>query len=91
MNAKRRKALLIIVDRLGKLDELRDEIREQLQDVLDEEQEALDNMPESLQNGDRGQRMLEGIDAMQDVIGELDLMFVATLQEQLYELTGAEV
>ena len=89
MNAKRRKTLQDIVDRLGKLDELREEIREQLQDVLDEEQEALDNIPENLQGSDRAQQMLEYVDNMQDVIGELDLMFVANLQEQLYEVTEA--
>lgn len=36
----------------------------ELQEVRDEEQAKFDNMPESLQDGDRGQRMQEGIDAL---------------------------
>ncbi len=86
MNAKRRKARAAVITKLEALDSLREEIREQLQEVMDEEQEALDNMPESLQESDRGQQMLEHIDAMQDVIGELDLIDLAGLQGQLQEV-----
>ena len=47
--------------------------------MRDEEQDAFDNMPESFQNGERGEAMTEAIDklsehcdALQTVSGELD-------------------
>lgn len=86
MNKIRRKALAGIINNLEALDNLRSAIREQLQEVMDEEQEALDNMPESLQESERGQQMQEYIDAMQDVIGELDLIDLEELQDNLREI-----
>lgn len=87
MNAKRRKALAAIITKLEELDSLREEIQEQLQEVMDEEQDALGNMPESLHESDRGQQMQEYIDTMQDVIGELDLIDVEALQDNLRGVT----
>lgn len=87
MNKIRRKTLAQIVAKLEALDNLREEIREQLQEVMDEEQEALDNMPESLQESDRGQQMQDYIDTMQDVIGELDLIDLESLRDNLQEVT----
>lgn len=86
MNAKRRKALAGIITWLEELDSLREEIREQLQEVIDEEQEALDNMPESLQESERGQQMQEYIDTMENVTGELDLIDIESLTDQLREI-----
>lgn len=51
-------------------------VKEALQDVLNEEQEAYDNLPEGLQESDRGQQMQEYIDALEGVVdslGELDI------------------
>lgn len=86
MNAKRRKALAAIITRLEELDSMREEIREQLAAVRDEEQEALENMPESLQESDRGQQMQEYIDTMENVTGELDLIDIESLIDQLREI-----
>jgi len=44
-----------------------------LSEVRDEEQEAFDNLPESLQSGEKGQAMSEAADCMEsahDSIGE---------------------
>lgn len=86
MNAQRRKALKAIIEQLEALDELRETIREQLSDIQDEEQAALDNMPESLQESERGQQMDDYIATMQDVTGELDLIDVSGLIDQLQEI-----
>lgn len=43
-----------------------------LQYVLDEEQEAYDNMPESLQSSERGDNSQSAIDALDTAIGELE-------------------
>lgn len=60
MNKVRRQDLAEIFDTL-------DEAISQLGDVRDEEQEALDNLPESFQESPRGEAMQEAIDAMDAV------------------------
>ena len=88
MNKTRRKELANIVTMLEELDALREEIRERLADVLDEEQEALDNLPESLQESERGEQMQEYIDTMENVTGELDLLDIEDLADQLRDICG---
>ncbi len=86
MNAKRRKDLKAIITRLELLEQLRQEIRDELYEVLDQEQEALDNLPESLQESERGQQMQEYIEAMENVHDELDCMEIEELTDQLREI-----
>jgi transcriptional/translational regulatory protein YebC/TACO1 len=86
MNKIRRKELANIVAKLEELDALREEIRERLSDILDDEQECLDNMPESLQESERGEQMQEYIDAMENVTGELDLLDIEDLADQLRDI-----
>lgn len=65
MNAQRRKK---IQKALG----LVSEARSILTEALVEEQEAYDNMPESLQYSDRGTAMEENIDNIEDAINDLE-------------------
>jgi len=58
MNKERRKKLQNIVERL-------EAVKSDLENVTDEEQTAYDNMPESLQETDRGDAMQEAIEAME--------------------------
>lgn len=44
--------------------ELIEKERNILEEVKDEEQEAYDNLPESLQYGERGERMQENVDTI---------------------------
>lgn len=88
MNKIRRKELARIIEKLEQLDALREEIREELASVMDEEQEALDNMPESLQESEKGEQMQEYIDTMENVTGELDLIDIEDLIDQLQEIIG---
>ena len=46
-----------------------DDIITEMECIRDEEQEAFDNMPEGLQCSDRGSKMEEYIDEIDDVIG----------------------
>lgn len=86
MNAKRRKALAAVITRLEELDSLREEIRDQLYEVAAEEQEALWNIPDSLQNSERCQQMQEYIDTMENIKDELDLIDIESLTDQLREI-----
>lgn len=65
MNNARRK-------RIGDAESLLAQAREILQEVLEGEQEAFDNMPPSLQDGDRGERMQEAISALEDASGSIE-------------------
>ena len=88
MNRVRRKELSVIMKKLAILDGKREEIREQLSIVLEAEQEALDNLPESLQTSTQAELMQECIDTMENVAGELDLMDIEDLMEQLSRICG---
>ena len=59
MNKPRRKALESILCRLM-------DIAEELEAVREEEQEAFDNMPESLQYSERGEQMEAAIEALEE-------------------------
>lgn len=65
MNAKRRK-------QLEKVIALIDDAKSQLDALKDEEQEAFDNMPESLQYSEKGERMEEIISYLDDSFSELE-------------------
>ena len=86
MNAQRRKALKAVVKKLEALDELRQEVKEMLEAVRDEESEALANMPEGLQESERGQQMQEYIDTMDSAMDDLDMMDVESIWDQLNDI-----
>lgn len=65
MNKQRRKDLLDVAEHLQ-------DALDRLLEVRDEEQEAFDNMPESLQYGSRGDAMQEAIDTMDEWESEID-------------------
>lgn len=86
MNAQRRKALKAVITKLEDMDSLRQEIKEELEDVMDEEQESFDNMPEGLQESDRGQQMQEYISTIEGVIDDLSNMDIDDLADQIREI-----
>lgn len=57
MNNARRKAITKISDKL-------DQLREELDALMQEEQEYYDVMPEAFQDGEKGERAQEAIDNM---------------------------
>ncbi|ECR5874423.1 hypothetical protein BXO36_04375 [Salmonella enterica subsp. enterica serovar Hartford] len=75
MNNERRKRLTALSQQLA-------ELKDDIQSVLDEEEEAFSNLPESLQNGERG-------DAMQTDIAALDAA-VSALEETSDQLAEAQ-
>ncbi len=65
MNDKRRK-------RLSEASALLSRASNIISDVLDEEQDCLDNMPENLQYSDRYESMEAAVDRLNDALSELD-------------------
>lgn len=60
MNAERRKKL--------------DQIKSDLQVVIEDEQAAYDNLPDSIRAGEKGDQMQIAIDSMQTALDELEGM-----------------
>lgn len=58
MNAERRKKISVLVGQLS-------EIKDAIETLKDEEQEYYDNMPESFQNGDKGEAATTAIDQLE--------------------------
>lgn len=98
MNNARRKKLKAIYQRVADLNGLlsnvkylADELRSDLQDECDGEEESHGNLPESLQNGDKGQAMQEAIDAMQTALSALEeVANVPDLDEAMEALDNAQ-
>jgi hypothetical protein len=82
MNKDRRKRLEALAGQLRELPDV-DELRSELQTIYDDEDEAFNAMPESLQNGERGQLMQEALQAMQDVLDALDNFSPADMIDNL--------
>jgi hypothetical protein len=64
MNDERRKKLHLALDRLSEAETL-------LETAKDEEQDSFDNLSESLQQSERGQKMEEVIAALEEAINEI--------------------
>lgn len=71
MNNDRRKAIAALKERVEGIITLRDELVSEAEAIRDEEQEYLDNMPESLQSSEKGDNAQSAIDALEEAISEL--------------------
>lgn len=64
MNKTRRKQLEKIAAQL-------EELENQISELCGQEQEAFDNLPESFQYGEKGEKMTEAINEMETVVTDL--------------------
>jgi uncharacterized coiled-coil DUF342 family protein len=83
MNNQRRKEIARIADEIRATISRLDELKGEIENVLQEEQDYYDAMPESFQNGDKGQRAQEVIDALQTAYDALDVDFEGDVLDQL--------
>lgn len=65
MNNDRRKALQEIIDTLQ-------DAKMNLESLKDEEQDYYDNMPESLQGGEKGDRAEQAVSELEDAVNSID-------------------
>lgn len=77
MNNQRRKALREAAELLERAQSLADEAAQIVGDVCDEERDAFDNLPESLQQAERGEAMQSAISLMEGI--ELEDVFADAL------------
>ena len=88
MNAKRRNAIESVINELiEKFEEIKAEAIDQLSEIRDEEQEAYDNLPEALQESERGENMQTCIDALEYFMSDLENMEIEGTNN-LYEEVG---
>jgi predicted nucleic acid-binding Zn-ribbon protein len=84
MNKDRRKAIAYIADEMGTATGLADldTLADSIEALRDEEQEYLDNMPESFQNGDKGQAAesaIAALDEAAEAVREMKSQFDAAI------------
>lgn len=72
MNNDRRKALAGVRGEIEELQERVSSIVTQLEELKDEEQEYFDNMPESLQGGEKGDMAAEAVSNLENAISDLE-------------------
>jgi chromosome segregation ATPase len=88
MNNARRKQIAEIVDRLSEITVLRDEIKEAIESIRDEEQEYFDYMPESLQGSERGIAAEEAIGNLEYAISDLEDLDMDAIEQYLQDAQG---
>lgn len=65
MNRDRRKRLMQLSEKLS-------EVRTSLESILEEEENAFDNLPESIQESEKGERMQEYIENIGEAISNIE-------------------
>ncbi len=89
MNAKRRNVIEFVINELiEKFEEIKAEAIDQLSEIRDEEQEAYDNLPESLQESERGENMQTCIDALEYFMSDLENMEIEGTDDLIEEIGG---
>ncbi len=69
--------------RLAEVDDLLMEAVDDITEIVEDEQEAFDNLPEGLQCSSRGEAMEEAIDEMNSIINDIE-----NVRERIQEFTG---
>lgn len=72
MNKGRRKELDAVKEMLSTINGQIESAKELLEGIMGEEQDYHDNMPESVQQGSKGEKAQEAITALQEAIDSLD-------------------
>ncbi len=73
MNKDRRKAIAALISQI-------EEVKSAIEGIRDEEQQSLDNLPESMQEGGLGQKMTEAVDNLESAMDTIDEA-VSSLEE----------
>jgi flagellar biosynthesis chaperone FliJ len=72
VNKERRKSLSNLADQMRSAFDTIEELRSAIETIRDEEQEYFDNMPESLQSGEKGAAAENAVSMMEDAMSNLE-------------------
>lgn len=89
MNKKRRDELRSVITALETLRDRIDDIRMDIEAIQGEEEEALSNLPESLQESEQGQKMQDAIDNLSYLADDLDGIDIDAFTETIQEIIDA--
>ena len=82
MNSDRRKRIDAVIESINKIKDQLVDLRCEISDIKDGEEEAMNNLPESMRDGDRGQ-------AMQDTVDAIDEAYTAIMDDSMIDLDEA--
>lgn len=85
MNKQRRKELAEAIEKLEKAIAMLEEAKETVEYVAEEEQEAYDNMPESLQCSERGEMTLDNVGTLNEITSNIE-SYIDEIQDQIDSL-----
>jgi len=88
MNADRRRTISGIEGKLSVLKDTAANLNKQIEDVKSDEEEAKDNLPESMQQGDKGEAMDTCISNLESATEQVDDI-VSSVKEALEYLEAA--
>lgn len=74
MNARQRRQLAKISDAMLTICMSLETLKSQLETIQEDEQDKYDNMPESLQDSERGCAMYEGIESLEELVDRVDTL-----------------
>lgn len=83
MNKYRRQEIAAIIDKLDELQDLTNEIKEAIENIQLEEQEYYDNMPEGLQQSDRGYAADQAVNSLEEAASALDDLDIDGIRSNL--------
>jgi hypothetical protein len=83
MNKERRAEIAAVMTRLAAWKDERDSIHDAIDSLAGEESDYFDNMPESLQGGDKGTRAEEARDALYEARDAFDGIDVEEIESAL--------
>jgi len=85
MNAKRRKQIEGVVTQLGSIEDSIASVVEEIQSIKEDEQEYYDNMPESLQGGEKGEAAQDAISNLEEAESNTENLDVASITQKFTE------
>jgi hypothetical protein len=83
MNADRRKLIKRAIEMVSKAEGMIQEANEIIQQALDEENEYLENLPENLRDGEKGERAQAAASAIEEAQMEIEGMNFDEISSQL--------
>lgn len=85
MNKQRRKELAEAIEKLEQAIAMLEQAKETVECVTEEEQEAYDNMPESLQCSERGEMTLDNVGTLEEITSNIE-SYIDEIQDQIDSL-----
>ena len=85
MNKQRRKDIDVIIQNLKNAQSFLDDALSDANNIRDEEQEYYDNMPENMQNGEKGEIAQVAVDNLYEVVSALEDLDIDDLISKLEE------